>query len=135
MQRLNLLNIVCLLALLNGCSGSPGDTPQLGEVSGTVTLDGEPLVLATVTFRPIDGGRDSTGETDGDGNYTLVYSTSSTGAKIGQHKVLVEKSMVGQDDSLDLNTKSLPEKYNSQSELTASVAAGENTLNFELKSE
>src|SRR5262245_49070668 len=51
-------------ALLAGCSG--GDRPELGYVSGTVTMDGEPLVGVIVTFKP-EQGRPAVDVTDADG--------------------------------------------------------------------
>ncbi len=53
---------VCLTMLLSmGCGG--GDMPELGDVSGKVTLDGKPLVGINILFTP-EKGRPAGGVTD-----------------------------------------------------------------------
>ena len=46
--------------------GWPSHIPDLGDVSGTVTLDGRPFAKAHVAFEP-GMGRQSIGITDGEG--------------------------------------------------------------------
>ena len=55
---------------LSGCLN--GGNSDLGTVTGVVTVDGEPINYATVTFMPTQG-RASVGLTDADGAYKLVY--------------------------------------------------------------
>jgi hypothetical protein len=44
------------LCLTVGCGDSAGsDQPDLGTVSGVVTMDGKPLPAVTVTFTPTEG--------------------------------------------------------------------------------
>ena len=75
------------LIVLNslGCS-SRG--PELGRVEGTVTLDGEPLEGALVTFKP-KRGRPSLAETDAQGKYSLNYRVDELGARLGTHYVTI----------------------------------------------
>ncbi len=65
-----------IVSLLVGCAGGP----KLTEVSGKLTLDGEPLDGVQVIFVPdaeFGGkGRISTGLTDADGNYKQTYSAA-----------------------------------------------------------
>ena len=65
------LVMAALLTLVSsvGCSGA-SDQPELGEVSGIVTLDGKPVVGVNVVFKP-DIGRAAAGNTDAEGNYSL----------------------------------------------------------------
>lgn len=44
---------IALLSLIAGCGR--GDLPPLGTVSGTVTLDGEPLPGVIISFKPDEG--------------------------------------------------------------------------------
>ena len=55
-----------------GCGGGRG--PQLGSVTGTITLNGEPLPGVSVTFIPEDQGSPSYGGTDLNGVYRLQFN-------------------------------------------------------------
>src|SRR5512138_20654 len=83
---------LALLALVAGCGGSgAGDLPELAEVTGRVTMAGQPLEGAIVVFEPRQGGSLSTGVTDADGRFELIYSQDHKGAVPGQHTVKVSK--------------------------------------------
>ena len=71
------LAIAAASMLLTGC----GD--RLSQVSGQITLDGQPVyardgVMATVMFQPVGGGAAAVGRLDQDGRYRI-----STGAQTG----------------------------------------------------
>ena len=59
--------LACLasLVLLVGCGGNP----DLADVKGVVTLDGQPLPNAFVMFTPEGSGTVSFGQTGDDGNF------------------------------------------------------------------
>lgn len=131
------LLVVCglpLLALVSGC-GKPAHIPDLGEVSGTVTLDGQPLADATVSFSPAEG-RPSFGKTDAAGQYSLSFVGDHTGAIVGPHTVRIstEQYIEREDGSTDFVKESVPPGYNTQSTLAVSVEPGENTFDFDLSS-
>lgn len=88
-QRKHLLLSVCLATLLAGCGGS--DRPALATASGIVTLDGEPVEGAAVSFIPAEGGRPGSGMTDSEGRYTIKTFEDAPGAIVGEHKVSVMK--------------------------------------------
>lgn len=115
------------VAVLAGCGAT--DRPDLAEVQGTVTLDGKPLAGATVVFEPTEGGRASRGQTDAQGKYELIYLRDIKGAKIGPHRVSITTAS---EENL---TERLPAKYHRQTTLSAQVDQGENTCNFDLKSQ
>jgi hypothetical protein len=80
----------------NYMAGGGPDLPPLGEVSGTVTKEGKPLVNAYVSFIPVDekaGG--ATAYTDDQGYYELKYTEGVDGAVVGKNRV--EVSLVGPD--------------------------------------
>ena len=121
-------------------SGCGQSTPEnLGRVSGQVTLDGQPLPGALLTFVPVTpGGSTSLGKTNESGDYTLSYSGSINGAEIGQHRVTITTYSGGDTDAEPPQPKvpeKVPAKYNYQSELTAEVKAGSNTIDFPLKND
>ena len=68
---------------------------DVAPVSGTVTLYGEPLKNATVSFEPQAGsdqeivGPGSSGQTDDSGRYKLTTFRGERGAVVGQHKVRI----------------------------------------------
>jgi hypothetical protein len=123
-----------------GCSGTSG--PEMGEVSGTVKLDGQPLANASVRFTP-ESGAPSIGITDEQGYYELQYSSSRNGAVAGQHVVRISTHRHAGEDDDGNKTPAVPEKvptaYNLKAaenpEMKREVKSGSNTIDFDLKSE
>lgn len=91
--------VICCLS----CSGE-GTEVDLGQVTGVVTMDGQPLADVVVVFMP-DKGNPSSGITDSSGNYELAYLGDSKGALVGQHKVSIttkapsDSASAGGDDT------------------------------------
>jgi hypothetical protein len=127
-SQLNMLAAISAAAVLfvSGCGGGPG----LGNVSGKVTLDGQPLAGALVEFQPSEG-RGSIGSTDAQGVYKLSYTENSQGAVLGKHTVRIT---MADDEEEQKPGGKIPARYNSQSELTAEVKSGSNEHNFDLQS-
>jgi hypothetical protein len=128
------LRISCLaLAFcLWGCGGPAH--PDVGRVSGVVTLDGQPLPEATVMFQPAEG-RASIATTDSAGKYSLIYLDGVPGAKLGPHTVIIRTEIPGEDGQPPIAKEKLPKKYHDQTELTAEVKPGSNTFDFPLTSQ
>jgi len=103
-----------------------------------VTLAGEPLPNALVTFAPVtQGGSTALGKTNADGSYTLNYAQGIDGAEIGQNRVLIHTYDAGNPDSEPPRPavpEKVPARYNSQTELKVEVKAGSNTFDFPLES-
>ena len=117
---------IALLSLIGGCGR--GGLPPLGDVSGKVTLDGEPLAGVIINFKP-DVGRAATAVTDEEGNYTLTYTYGVEGTKLGPSTVMFEWP-------LGESGRRIPSKYvGLNSELKVDVGDGNNEHNFELVSE
>ena len=121
---------VLLTAVLSipvaGCGKS--DMPALGQVSGTVTLDSQPLAAATVYFQP-EVGKQSQGRTDAEGRYELNYLRETMGAVVGPHTVsILTASELAPEERL-------PPRYNFQTTLTAEVTPGANTIDFPLETQ
>ena len=117
------LLVVTALAVLPGC-GSNADLPDLGQVTGTVTLDGQPLAEASVTFEPQAADvKGSSGTTDENGKYELMFTADAKGAAVGSHKVSIEK--MPSAENMD-QMVAIPAKYNMETTLTADVKAGKN---------
>ena len=71
-----------------GCGDSPFET---APVSGKVTLNGQPLADARITFQPIgsekEQGPGSATTTDAEGKFTLTTAEGRRGATVGKHQV------------------------------------------------
>ncbi len=130
-RRVHCIPALVLLVMALPCTGcSRPARPPLGEVTGTVTLDGQPLPRALVTFVPIAGpGRTSYAYTDSDGRYSLAYLRDITGADVGQHVVRI--TTVSEEFR---GRERLPARYHAQSMLIATVEPGDNTHDFALTS-
>ena len=125
-----------LLGLLSviGCGGVPSDQPETASVTGTVTLNGNPLSNVIVTFSPT-GGRPSVGTTDEYGSYTLQYTAKTPGAVIGEHTVSIAFAEEGDGgygaDEDDVMVSSLPTSA-SDGSIKKTVEAGSNEIPIEL---
>jgi len=124
--------VIVTLACLAGCGGPAH--PEVGRVSGVVTLDGQPLPAATVMFQPTSG-RASIATTDSAGKYSLTYLDGVPGALLGAHTVIIRTEIPGEDGQPPIAKEKLPKKYHDRTELTAEVKPGSNTFNFELASQ
>lgn len=104
-----ILGIVLFFPLL-GCGS---EEFELAPVSGRVTLGGNPVIDAQITYQPIaertggniSVGPGSYGRTDTDGRYTLrTVDNDRPGAVVGQHSVVIAKGQdtVGQDTDISV---------------------------------
>ena len=111
-----------------GCSNDPA----AAKVTGTVTLDGNPVPSAEITFVPEDGSRISQAMTNSEGKYELRFSASKTGAMIGTHKVTIRTGPSEKSDDPNAAKEIIPKKYHSESQLKETLKAGKNTVDFNL---
>lgn len=92
---------------------------------------------ATVIFFPEGEGRVSSGVTDDEGTYTLVYDRSESGAVLGKHRVEIRTGGETLDEDGNVVSETveiLPSKYHAQSTLSADVAEEANEIDFPLVS-
>ncbi len=119
------------------------DTLPRKAVSGTVTLDGQPLAQGRIQFEPIEGsrwGRQSSRSLDiKDGKYAI---DRAMGPVPGKYKVSISSRP---PIKLDPNEppgpapkpepEKVPAEFNTKTTLTKEVVGeGENVFNFDLKS-
>ena len=117
---------------LTGCSKPP--TP--GTVTGTVTLDGQPLKSGTIRFDAADNRTPAADASIVDGKYTAAVPPGDKRVTITSPKVVGKKKMYDTADSptIDVTEELLPRRYNAQTELTLSVKVGDQEHPFDLKS-
>ena len=125
---------VCFVMVLAGC-GATG--PDLVEVTGTVTLDGQPVDGAVVGFRPSEG-TPAAATTDATGKFTLRVSVGQCAITVIKSETVGGGAVAGADETAqEVQTKSLlPIKYSAAqgSGLTADVQRGMAPLTLELTS-
>jgi hypothetical protein len=109
--------------LLSGCSDEAADMPELGYVSGVVTLDSQPLKGVTIYFKP-EVGRPSQGKADESGRYQAMYRIDKEGVKVGPNRVHLEW---GLDDS----GPKIPAAFGAKSDLKLEVKPGKNEFNID----
>ncbi|QDU08970.1 carboxypeptidase regulatory-like domain-containing protein [Gimesia aquarii] len=137
MRVIFLLTLICIVG--SGCGGSQvSDQPDLGTVTGTVTMDGTALPGAMVIFSP-EKGRSSMGTTDSEGKYEMIYVGDTKGAKLGNHKISITTVQEGNSEESGEETattfkETIPAKYNTKTTLTEIVKEGDNVFDFELTS-
>ena len=128
---LRTLLFMSLLSLSTGCAKGP----ELGDVTGRITLEGEPVEAAYVTFLPMfPGGMELVGKTDADGNYDVQYSATRKGIPPGKYQILLS-TLDDIKNPNGSNTK-VPERFhpiyvNNDSPLTFEVVPGENDASFD----
>ena len=131
------LFLSCLGLLLAAGCGDCG--PELGRVTGTVTLDGKPLSNARIEFQPGPGGSPSADRTDENGYYELMYSVGRPGAMLGEHVVQITTEW---EDAADPDGAAPPieypeilhPNYHADTVLTATVKPGSQTIDWPLTS-
>ncbi|MFH1918528.1 MAG: carboxypeptidase-like regulatory domain-containing protein [Planctomycetota bacterium] len=151
--------LILVVPLVAGCGGGSSDdefTGARGQVSGTITLDGQPLQQGCqVLFMAEKGGYTATGVVGDDGRYTLIYG-GGKGLPVGDYKVQVSAPVAvdssGADTTVDPakmasqmklepgahepeDTGPVPLKYRSTdtSTLRFKVEANQNTADFKLE--
>ena len=122
---------VGLLAAFSGC-GPAG--PPLGQVTGTVSYKGQPLVTGDVLFVPETANLPyAQARIAEDGTFQLQTEEYGNGVPVGKYQVMITslKDLGPENGMLALS----PSRYSSTAEsgLTAEVVEGENTVDFALK--
>ena len=87
-----MLRYLAVFAVLFAVAGCGESNPSTAQVSGKVTLDGEPVEGALVLFIPDDpANKAATASSQSDGSYTLTTFEAGDGAMPGSYKIKVSK--------------------------------------------
>jgi hypothetical protein len=118
------------LVLAAGCG------PALGVVSGTVTIDGQPVSGGIISFVPAEGSGTPATSNIESGKYEVRMIAGKKFVQISApHVVGKRKEYEGPDAPLvEITEERLPPKYNSQTELTFEVKSGVNKQDWNLSS-
>lgn len=123
------LVLILVISISYGC----GDTSEinLGKVTGTITVNGQPLSDGEITFQP-GSGRPSLGMTNSLGFYELHYTKGKKGALVGSHSVIITTSMPDDGRTQSPGLLTIPSRYNTATELSFEVKPGQNKADFQL---
>jgi len=129
--------VLCVVA--SGCGNRP-NLPPTARVSGTVTLDGQPLPRGTVQFVPDTAqgtaGPSGVGCIDEEGRFE-ISTAGVQGAIVGHHKISVTAEAEYDQTQISMGRSLIPRRYNNpdSSGLTAEVEENEkNEIVLELHS-
>ncbi|MCS7166695.1 MAG: carboxypeptidase-like regulatory domain-containing protein [Gemmatales bacterium] len=127
-----------LALVATGCGRSSNIVP----VSGRVTMDGQPLAEARVTFQPMGdwgnpyAGTASYGVTDQEGRYSLrLVDSDRPGAIVGKHRVTITPKQSAASSSDVDYFKSLPPNQKPQTLEFEVPPTGTTEANFDLVSQ
>jgi hypothetical protein len=121
--------VLCVLSwFVLGCGP---DLPELGYVTGTVTMNGKPLEGVVVEFRSEAGGRPGIGVTDSEGHYELTYTGGVEGTKVGPATVSITTQWP-EGEPPPGQRERIPAKYNTRTTLKETVEPGDNVFDFDL---
>lgn len=135
-NALAVLVIVCLAGC--GTDRQQGDGLVREAVSGTVTLDGQPLGGASIQFVPIDPN--APGGTSGEIEKGKFVIEGDRGPVAGSYRVMISSRMGAAVDASQPpgdapapKKDPIPPRYNTKTDLKAEVKAGvANTYEFPL---
>lgn len=126
------LGVVLFGVVLAGCGSS-----NKAHVSGTVTVDNEPLANGTIQFYPVEGKGQSAGAGITGGKYEVEASVGSMKVVINGTKVVGKIKQYDTPDSpyVEDIRELLPPRYNTKTELIVTLKPGTNSdVNFDLSS-
>ncbi len=121
-----------MLASLPGCRDR-----SKSIITGSVTMDGQPVTSGSVTFVKQGGelvregaviDRGTFHATVPPGNYKLELNGQKV---VGKRK---QKDFDGKDEEVDITEEAFPARYNTKSELLQEIKPGANAIKLDLKS-
>lgn len=131
-MRIMIFSVVAAVTVstLTGCD----DGPKLGQVSGTVTMNGEKKGGIIVELIPLNPANpefavSATGGVRPDGTYEIRYVGGKKGAPLGEYRVVFSAADLDGGEAIRI-----PDEFTrSKSQETRTVVAGKNTFDFDLK--
>ncbi len=127
------IGLSLLLFISLGCGSGRSD---LVEVTGKVTLDGQPVEKGKITLEATDGKGGVDGGSIENGEYSVMTTLGSKAVKINSPKVVGQKKTYGTADSPteEVSQEAIPKQYNRNTNLTMQVSDSDREYDFELKS-
>jgi hypothetical protein len=111
-----------LLLTFAGCGSSTPTGAATSPVKGKVTYKGQPLTKGTVTFEPDGAGKEASGDIQPDGTFVLTTYKKDDGAVIGNHRVMVTRTV-----------KTVPAKYSSLNTSKLEIEVSEDKTDYPIE--
>jgi len=113
-----------------GCGG-----PAVSTVTGTVTVDGQPLKEGLIRFEPTGPNARPTDVPILDGKYTVTLLPGEAKVSIRANKVVGKTKMYDTPDSptVDKTVELIDAEFNDNSTLRLTVTSGPQTKDWEVK--
>lgn len=129
------LSLCLLFAILGNLTGCSSDS-QHGTVTGSVTLDGQPLEVGVIRFTPANGQAAAVEANISAGQFTARVPVGQSRVMVTSPKVVGKRKAYQTADSptVDVVEERLPARYNAKSELSFDVTPGEQSKDFPLQS-
>lgn len=123
---------VFVLCFSSGC----GPEPVVGEIFGTISLDGKPIDKGSISFAPANGQGPSGGGEIKDGKYKCDAALGECKVEIRSPKVVGKRKLYDTPESpvQEVFEEVLPQKYNEATELRVEIKKGKNEKNWDLPS-
>jgi len=138
MRKAAILLVSGVALILTGC----GKASNIVPVSGRVTMDGQPLAEARITFQPVGDwqnpypGPASYGVTDSAGHFTLtLIDSGQPGAMVGKHRVTITPKESAVTSSDAGYYQELPPAQQPQTVEFEVPPGGTQNANFDLRSQ
>ena len=119
---------IILCCCLTGCGG------KMGSVTGRVTVDGQPVPNAKVSYEDNVKHVRASGETDANGVYTLSTNAKNDGAPVGDYRIAIVQASAADSSQTTAPPRLFPTQFErvETSGLSFSVKSGSNTNDIQL---
>jgi hypothetical protein len=125
------IGLILALACIAGCGSKDGN------ITGEVTLNGEPVKEGVIRFVPVGGNTPSADARIVDGKFSANVPAGEKRIEITAPNIADDGKMVYEPPANKDTVKSadlIPERYNVKSELTIKVESGKQHKEFKLTS-
>jgi len=119
-----------MLLVAVGC----GEESSMGQLTGTVTVDGQAVEGGSIAFFPTDGKSQTAGGMIRLGDYSVQVPFGSAKVEIRVPQIMGKQKMYNTPDSDEqpIVRETLPAKYNDRTELLVDIQPGTNREDFSL---
>ncbi|MBA2117839.1 hypothetical protein [Bremerella alba] len=127
----------CITAVATMAAGCRVSSDTNARLSGTVTLDDQPIANGSISFLPVDGNTATAGTRIENGKFEIMMPPGSKRVEITGIEVVGQKPAYEGDKNsplVDITRDIVPSRYNTKSELLVDVDSGEANQDFRLVS-
>jgi hypothetical protein len=111
-----------------GCGGGA----KTGQVEGTVTVNGNPLLEGAILFIPVNGDTATAGGQIAEGKYSVEVPVTQHQVQISANVIDTQKTPPNATADQIVMKQLVPNRYNVESELVMDVVGGVNKKDFAL---